>query len=98
MGNDTDSDTDSDNERFCNTSTNWARFLVVESSTDDLPLGRLSPFVIQKGFQAIAGALKSIKKLKGGSWWNALGNNKRWVSSKPLDLSIDPYEFPFTRS
>ena len=67
-GNDPDSDTDSDNQRFCNTSTNWARFLVVESSSDDLPLGRLSPFVIQQGFQAIAGALKGIKKLKDGSF------------------------------
>ena len=72
--NDQGSDTDSDNERFYNTSNNWPRFLVVESSSNDLPLSKLSPFAIQNGFQAVAGTLKSIKRLKLGlSWWNALG-------------------------
>ena len=66
--NDQDSDTDSDNERFCNTSNNWPRFLVVDSSSDDLPLSKLSPFAVQKGFQAVAGTLKSIKRLRDGSF------------------------------
>ena len=64
--NDQKTDTDSDNEPLCNTNTNWPRSLVVESSSDDLPLSRLSPFAIQKGFQAIAGTLKSIKRLRDG--------------------------------
>ena len=44
------------------------RFLVVESSNDDLPLSKLSPFAVQKGFQAMAGTLKSIKRLRDGSF------------------------------
>ena len=64
--NDQKTDTDSDNEPLCNTNTNWPRSLVAESSNDDLPLSRLSPFAIQKGFQAIAGTLKSIKRLRDG--------------------------------
>ena len=40
----------------------------MESSNDDLPLSKLSPFAIQKGFQAVAGTLKSIKRLRNGSF------------------------------
>ena len=49
---DQDTDTDSENESFLNTTANWPRFLVVESASVDLPLSKLSPFAIQKGFQA----------------------------------------------
>jgi len=61
-------DTDSDNERFWKTINNRPRFLVVESSSDDLPLSTLSPFAVQKGFQAVAGTLRSIKRLRDGSF------------------------------
>ena len=40
----------------------------MESSSDDLPLNKLSPFAVQKGFQAVAGTLKSIKRLRDGSF------------------------------
>ena len=40
----------------------------MESSSDDLPLSKLSPFAVQKGFQAVAGTLKSIKRLRDGSF------------------------------
>ena len=40
----------------------------MESSSDDLPLSKLSPFGVQKGFQAVAGILKSIKRLRDGSF------------------------------
>ena len=66
--NDQDSDSDSDNERSYNSCNNWPRFLVVESSSDDLPLSKLSPFAVQKGFQAVAGTLKNIKRLRAGSF------------------------------
>ncbi len=56
---DDDADTDSDNEMLMNSETNRARFLVVESANEDLPLQKLSPFAVQKGFQAIAGTLKT---------------------------------------
>ena len=65
---DDDSDTDSDNEMLMNSETNWARFLIVDSANEDLPLQKLSPFAVQKGFQAIAGTLKSIKRLRDGSF------------------------------
>ena len=66
--NNQDLDTDSDNERSYKSCNNWPRFLVVESSSDDLPLSKLSPFSVQKGFQAVAGTLKSIKWLRDGSF------------------------------
>ncbi len=56
---DDDADTDSDNEMLMNSETNWARFLIVDSANEDLPLQKLSPFAVQKGFQAIAGTLKT---------------------------------------
>ena len=92
-----DSDTDSENERSYNSCDNWPRFLVVESSSDDLPLSKLSPFAVQKGFQAVAGALKSIKRLKDGSFLvecarksQAMGLLKttRFVD-RPVRVSID---------
>ena len=66
--NDQDLDMDSDNERSYNSCNNWPRFLVMESSNDDLPLSKLTPFAVQKGFQAVAGTLKSIKRLRDGSF------------------------------
>ena len=55
---DDDSDTDSDNDFF----------FIIESASEDLPLQKLSPFAVQKGFQAIAGTLKNIKRLRDGSF------------------------------
>ena len=63
---DNNSDTDSDNEMLMKSETNWPRFFIVESVSEDLPLQKLSPFAIQKGFQAIAGTLKNIKRLRDG--------------------------------
>ena len=53
---------------FLKNATNWPRFLIVESAREDLPLQKLSPFAVQKIFQAIAGTLKSIKRLRDGSF------------------------------
>ena len=58
---DDDSDSDTDNELFL-TKDNWLRFIVVKSASEERPLIRLSPFAAQKGFQAIAGTLKSTKR------------------------------------
>ena len=65
---DDDSDTDSDNEMLMKSETNWPRFLIVESASKDLLLQKLSPFAVQKGFQALAGTLKNIKRLRDGSF------------------------------
>ena len=53
--------------------TNWPRFLIVESVSEDLPLQKLSPFAIQKDFQAIVGTLKNIKRLRDGSFLKECG-------------------------
>ena len=50
--NNQDSDLDSENEHSYNSCNNWPTFLVMEPSSDDLPLNKLSPFAVQKGFQA----------------------------------------------
>ena len=60
---DDDSDTDTENELFF-MKDNWPRFIVVQSASEEQPLSKLSPFAVQKGFQAIAGTLKSTKRLR----------------------------------
>ena len=64
---DDDSDSDTDNELFL-TKDNWPRFIVVKSAVEERPLSKLSPFAVQKSFQAIAGTLKSTKRLRDGSF------------------------------
>ena len=56
---------DSDSDYETRTMTmNWPRFLLVESGDESLPVTKLSPFAIDKGFQAlISGRLRSIKRL-----------------------------------
>ena len=91
---DDDSDTDSDNEMLMNSETNWARFLIVESAYEDLPLQKLSPFAIQKGFQATA--FEEHQKterwlLLGGVWQKGPGPNllqtNRFID-RPVKVSI----------
>ena len=57
----TDDDSDTENELFL-TKDNWLRF------SDERLLSKLSPFAVQKGFQAVAGTLKSTKRLRDGSF------------------------------
>ena len=71
---DDDSGSDSDNERFT-TEDNWPRFINVswcfinvKSASEEKPLVMMSPIAVQKGFQAIAGTLKSTKRLRDGSF------------------------------
>ena len=62
-----DLDSDSDSELYV-TSDTWPRFVVMTSASEEKPLSKLSPFAVQKGFQAIAGTLKSTKRLRDGSF------------------------------
>ena len=64
---DDDLDSDSENEPFL-TNENWPRFIVLSSASEEKPLSKLSPFAVQKGFQATAGTLKSTKRLRDGSF------------------------------
>ena len=61
------SDSDSDSGLFTN-NDNWPVNLVMTSTSEESPLSKLSPFAIQKGFQAIEGILKRIKRLRDGSF------------------------------
>ena len=47
---------------------NWAAWLVVEGTDTSRPLSALSPFAVQKGFSCLAGQLKSIKRLRNGTF------------------------------
>ena len=51
-----DLDSDSDSELYITNDT-WPRFMVMTSASEEKPLSKLSPFAVQKGFQAIAGTL-----------------------------------------
>ena len=62
-----DLDSDSDDELFL-INDSWPRFIVLSSASEEKPLSKLSPFAVQKGFQAIAGTLKSTKRLRDGSF------------------------------
>ena len=74
---DYDSDSDTDNELFL-TKDNWPKYIVVKSADEERPLSKLSPFAVQKGFQAIAGTLKSTKRLRDDpSWWNVRGKPRQ---------------------
>ena len=64
---DDDSDLDTGNELFL-TKDNLPKFIVVKSADEERPLSKLSPFAVQKGFQAIAETLKSTKRLRDGSF------------------------------
>ena len=86
---DDDSDTDSDNEMLMKSETNWPRFLIVESASEDLPLQKLSPFAVQKGFQVIAGTLKSIKRLRDGSNLVECGKKAQAQNLLRTNLFID---------
>ena len=60
-----DLDSDSGYEPFVTNDT-WLRFIVMTYASEKQPLCKLSPFAVQKGFQAIAGTLKSTKRLRDG--------------------------------
>ena len=64
---DNDLDSDSDDEPFL-TNDSWPRFVVLSSASEEKPRSKLSPFAAQKGFRAVAGTLKSTKKLRDGSF------------------------------
>ena len=60
---DHDLDSDSNDELFLMNDT-WPTYIVLSSANEEKPLSKLSPFAVQKGFQAIAGTLKSTKRLR----------------------------------
>ena len=47
--------------------SNWSRYIVIESTEPDKPISSLSPFVIEKAVQGIAGAVQGVRKLRSGA-------------------------------
>ena len=58
---------DSDTDTGTSTSQQFPRFLIIESIEEDKQIAKLSPFVIEKQIESIAGIPKSVKKLKSGN-------------------------------
>ena len=87
---DDDSDTESDNELFL-TKDNWPRFIVVKFASEEQPLSKLSPFAVQKGFQAIAGTLRSTKRLKD---WSFLVECSRKTQAENLLKTVNFLDQP----
>ena len=78
---------------------NWPRFLLVESGDDSLPVNKLSPFAIDKGFQAlISGRLRSIERLRNGTFLVECDTKKQSdlllksqkLVDRPMKVSIHP--------
>jgi len=60
-------DSESDYDPHSSTVTDdWPRFIMIESTSSDASVAKLSPFAIDKGIQGIAGAVKDVKKLRSG--------------------------------
>ena len=46
---------------------NFPKFIVLKSLNEEKPLTKISPFIIQKTIQSVAGEVKKVSKLKNGS-------------------------------
>ena len=60
-------DSDSEHDIQSQGTQPFPRFLIVESTDPDKRIATLSPFVIEKQIESIAGVPKSVKKLKTGN-------------------------------
>ena len=59
---------DADFDNTHSTDSVFPRFLIIDSTSPDQPLSKLSPFVMEKVLVCLAGSPKSVKKkLKSGS-------------------------------
>ena len=73
-------------------------FFIVESANEGLPLQKLSPFAIQKAFQAIAELWRTLKDWEmTPSWWSAAKGPRPKTCSKQTDLLTDQSRSQFTR-
>ena len=72
-------------------------FDIIELASEYLPLQKLSPFAVQNGFQAIAGPLKNIKRLKDGSLLMECGKRAQAQNLLRTDLLTDQSGSQFTR-
>lgn len=76
--------------------SNLPKFLII--SSPDHILGKVSPFIIQKGFQGIGGAPKTVKKLTSGDFLIETTNDlqsKSFLLAKSLasiEISVTPHK------
>ena len=42
----------------------WPHFIILTGTDDATPIGKLSPFAIDKGIQGIAGTVNDIKRVR----------------------------------
>ena len=84
-------DMDSDNEMFMNNEKKYKKMAQISdrSADEDIPLQKLSPFTIQKGFQAIDGTLKSIKRLTDGSFMAECGKRAQVQNLLQTNCFVD---------
>jgi hypothetical protein len=58
-------ESDSDSDDNINNTT-WPRFLLIQSSDDQKPLRKLSPFAVLKGIEGLAGTPDEVQRLRSG--------------------------------
>lgn len=50
----------------CQEDDSWPRFIVIKG-TDEKPISKISPFVIHKQIQSVAGTVKKVSKMRSGN-------------------------------
>ena len=74
---------------------NWPRYLMMTSAREKRPLSKLSPFAVQKGFQAIAGTLKKYQEidwcLSSSGMWSKGTANKPFENCGVYRLSRESF-------
>ncbi|XP_063427392.1 uncharacterized protein LOC134710906 [Mytilus trossulus] len=55
-----------DDSEPCREDDSWPRFIVIKG-TEEKPISKISPFVIHKQIQSVAGTVKKVSKLRSGN-------------------------------
>ncbi|VDI49927.1 Hypothetical predicted protein [Mytilus galloprovincialis] len=55
-----------DDSEPCREDDSWPRFIVIKG-TDEKPISKISPFVIHKQIQSVAGTVKKVSKMRSGN-------------------------------
>ena len=82
-------DSDSESEELLEQEY-WPHFLLVEGTSEEKPLSKLSPFAIERGFRGIVSEkLKSIKKLRSGAFLVEVSTLKQSLRLRKATIFID---------
>ena len=86
------------NKILNSTSDHWPRFIVLSCQEKDKQLTKVSPFVIQKFIQGVAGEVKKVTKLRSGSLMvecSRPGQSKSLLSAEKIlniPISASPHK------